>query len=198
MNKKYLTILFGLIVVAVSACGPAPEPTLSAADIGNTAVAAAWTEVFMTQAAMPTATPIPPTVTPLPTNTLFPTLPPLLPTSAPPTLPVATAIDPCNDVPPIEPKGTTVQVKFVNKTEGTVSLSFGLVKENAKGECGTYNFYIPRYDEPVVTVLAGCYWGFAIVDAAVTSTSRTVHNLCVEDTTKAVAIWITPETINFH
>ena len=67
----------------LSACGPEPEPTMSAADVQGTAVAAAWTMVAETQAAIPTATPIPPTETPLPTALPTNTIAPLeLPTQA--------------------------------------------------------------------------------------------------------------------
>jgi hypothetical protein len=197
MKKKYPTILSILIILVISACGSAPAPTLTAADVQGTAVAAAWVAITLTQAAIPTATvtPIPPmpteTFTPLPTFTPFPTL-------VPATLPDTSATDPCNEPPPAEPKGDIVKIKFVNKSDGNVSLSFGMTKENDEKECGTYSFYIGRYGESEAQVLAGCYWGFGWVDGKVPSTARTPDVLCVTDTSKTTAIWITAELINFH
>jgi hypothetical protein len=200
MKKKYLTILSILIIAVVSACGPAPAPTLSVADIQGTAIADAWNAMTMTQAAIPTATqtPIPPTATlaPLPTATLL--LVPTLAIVPVATLPDTSATDPCDEPPPAEPKGNLVKIKFVNKSEGNVSLSFGMVQENSLKECGTYSFYLAKFDEPVVEVLAGCYWGFGWVDGKVPSTAQTPDVLCVTDTSKETAIWVTADLINFH
>ena len=70
--KTLLTI--SIVATFVSACGAEPAPpTIAAVDVQNTAVAGAFTIVAQTQAAIPTATPLPPTETPtqtpLPTNT---------------------------------------------------------------------------------------------------------------------------------
>jgi hypothetical protein len=64
---KYSWILFAIIALVMTACGPAPEPTMSPEEVQSTAMAAAMTMVAETQAAIPTATPIPPTETPSPT-----------------------------------------------------------------------------------------------------------------------------------
>jgi len=197
MKRKFISVISILIIAVLSACGPAPTPTLSVGDLQSTAVANAWLAMTMTQASIPTATqtPVPPmptlTFTPQPTFTLLPTL-------VPATLPDTSATDPCNQPPPAAPKGTTVKVKFVNKTDGTVTLSFGMEKENSLKECGTYSFTIGRYEEPEAQVLAGCYWGYGWVDGKVPSTAQTVVILCVTDTTKTTAIWISPEVISFH
>jgi len=198
MKKKYPTILLILFISIISACGPTPVPTLSAADVQSTAVANAWVAITQTQAAIPTATqtpiPPPPTIafTPLPTFTPYPTLVPAA------TLPDTSAKDPCDEPPPIKPEGDMVKIKFVNKSDGNVNLSFGMMKENDKKECGTYGFSIGRYEEPEVQVLAGCYWGFGWVDGNKPSTTQTSDVLCVTDTSKATAIWITSEVISFH
>jgi len=71
-------ILIALIAVILAACAPAQTGT---ADIQNTAIAAAWTDAFLTQTAMPTATLPPPTVTPTATYVVFLATPP--PTQAP-------------------------------------------------------------------------------------------------------------------
>ena len=68
MIKKIIPVLAAMAIL-VAACAPAQPavPTLSPENVQGTAVAAAWTMVAMTQAAIPTATPLPPTETPSPT-----------------------------------------------------------------------------------------------------------------------------------
>jgi hypothetical protein len=88
-------------------------------------------------------------------------------------------------------------VRFLNKTESSLNLAFGMTQENEEKECGTYNFTIGRYEEPEVTVLAGCYWGYAWVQDP-PSTSKTPDVLCMTDTSKSYSIWITAEVMNFH
>ncbi len=199
MNKKYLTILTLLTLTILSACGPAPAPTLSAADVQGTAVADAWIAITQIQAAIPTATatPIPTaTLTSIPTLMLIPisTLPPVVI----PTLTTA-ANDPCNLPPPAEPKGVKVQVKFVNKSGGHADLAFGMNFPNDLKECGTYSFSLGKFDEPVVTVLAGCYWGWAWITGDIPSVAKTGSTiLCVTDPNQVRAIWITSEMIGFH
>lgn len=191
MKNKYPSIASALMILVLSACGPAPAPTFSVTDIQNTANAAAWLAVTLTQAAIPTATP---TFTPVPpTATPIPTLPPLMATIAP----AAPAIDPCNDVPPLHPQGTVVSIKLVNKSGGSVNLSFGMTQENSLHECGTYSFSLGAYDESVVTVLAGCYWGYAWVTGKKPSTAQTIDVLCVTDPATATPIWIGSEVISF-
>src|SRR5213083_450960 len=61
------------IAMIISACGAPTAPTVNPVDVQNTAVAAAFTVVAETQAAIPTVTSLPatepPTQTSLPTNT---------------------------------------------------------------------------------------------------------------------------------
>lgn len=196
MKRKVIPAISILIIAALSACGPAPTPTMSVADIQGTAVADAWIALTQTQAAMPTATqtPIPPTptltFTPPPTPTPFPTL-------VPATLPDTSATDPCNEPPPVEPKGAVVKVKFFNRTDSSLNLSFGMMKENDKKECGTYSYTIGRYEEPEVQVLAACYWGYAwVLDPP--STSQTPDALCLTDTSKTYTIWINADVMGFR
>lgn len=197
MKKKFLYIVSILVIVILAACGTA-EPTMSADDIANTAIADAWLAVTLTQAALPTATSVPPTFTPEPTVTPFPTLP-LLPTLAPATVAAVATTDPCNQVPPVKPQGALVNVKFVNKSDGLLNLSFGMNNPNDKGECVTYSYTLGIDSETVVTVLAGCYWGYAWVDAKTPSVARTGSTiLCVTDPSKTPPIWITKEAIYLH
>jgi hypothetical protein len=197
MKRKLLSAISLPIILLLSACGPAPEPTLSADDVANTAVANAWMIVTLTQAALPTATA---TVTPLPpTSTLapLPTIAPL-PTAVPATFPPSGAADPCNQPPPYEPKGTLVQVQFNNKSKGSVSLAFGMLQANSLGECGTYNFSIGRFDSPTVEVMAGCYWAFGWVSGDTTSTTKNINALCVPDKSQIWKIEIGPEVVQLQ
>lgn len=177
----------------MSACGPAAAPTLSATEVAGTALNAAYTQLAATQAALPTATAtaIPPTNTPLPTLPPPPTLAPVVATVA---LPTTASQDPCDGVPPAKPKGDTAQVRFVNKSKGQVNLSFGMYKANEQGECGIYSFALSIYDSPTVTVLAGCYWGYAWVTGKTPSIARTSNAICV-DANGSVSVTIGVETI---
>jgi hypothetical protein len=175
MKRKVPAVITILMLVSLSACGPAPEPTRSADEIAATALADAFTQVALTQAALPSATALPtdtplPSSTPAPTSTSFPTL---APSTATP------QADPCQGVPPLEPKGDTAQLRFVNKSKGQVNLSFGMNPANSLGECGIYSISMGIYDSPTVTVLAGCYWGYAWVEGNEPSTARTNGAICL-------------------
>jgi hypothetical protein len=189
-----MSIISVLVIAILSACGPAPTPTLSVADLQGTAIANAWLAMTMTQLAMPTATqtPIPPTptatFTPPPTFTPFPTL-------APATLAGTAAPDPCDGPPPIAPKGALVKIQFVNKSNSSLNLSFAMAQENSLKECGTYSFTLGKFDQPEVQVLAGCYWGWAwVLDPP--SNAKTPKALCITDTSKTTSVWITNELIS--
>jgi hypothetical protein len=129
--KKLVTLMFASLFL-LSACGPEPEPTMSAAEVQGTAVAAAWTMVAETQAAIPTATLIPPTDTPIPT--LPPTATPiLLPTQPISVLPTDTQTaasgDICQDlkhVIPAEAAGPKTTIKIVNEHKVPVTISLYL------------------------------------------------------------------------
>ena len=201
MKQKFPTLISIIIFITsmISACGPAPEPTLTSADVQGTAVANAWLALTLTQAAIPTSTstPIPTeTFTPQPTFTLVPVTP--LPTLAV-TTPTNAADDPCNQPPPDKPKGITVKVKLLNKSGGQAALSFGMNSPNKIGECGTYGYTLGQFDEPTVTVLAGCYWGWAWITGDKPSVAKTGDVLlCMTDPNEVRAVWITAENIGFH
>src|SRR5688572_20235915 len=116
MNRKYFAILSILVISMLSACGSAATPTFTAEDPANTAAANATTMLTLTQASIPTATAtFPPTetFTPQPTFTVPPTLPPTVQV-------IATETSECNQVPPLVPQGSLVNVDFKNESEGTV------------------------------------------------------------------------------
>lgn len=200
--KKILFVTSILSILALSACGgSAPtQPVISVLDMQNTAVALAWTNVALTQLAMPTNTPVPPTLTPEPTFTFVPTFAPL-PTQA--VLPTAAAAQPaatkgadCNQPIALPVKGTTAKVKFVNKAKGSVSiLSFGMYKPNDKNECGIFSFVgIGQGQEVTGDVLLGCYWAFAYVNGSKTSTAKSPSAICI-DGSKVIGVTIKEEWI---
>jgi len=202
MKRKLPYIFSILTILTLSACGGGEAtPAINMMDVQNTAIANAWLAMTQTQAAMPTATatfvPVP-TPTAIATFIVMPTLPPLQPVQPTSLAPLgAPTTNPCYNPPPAKPKGTTVQVKFVNKSDAVVtSFSFGMEQPNKEGECATYGFPLGKYDAPVVRVLAGCYWAYAYTDKP--STAASPQPLCVFDTTKTVSIWITADLINFH
>lgn len=73
--KRFL-IIISILAFALAACGSPSEPALDPAAVQGTAMAAAMTMVAGTQAAIPSATPIPPTIapsaTPFPSSTIGP------------------------------------------------------------------------------------------------------------------------------
>ena len=199
MTRKLFYFVATVVTLLVSACGPAPEPTPSILEIQDTAVALALTSVAITKAALPTETPVPTQVPTLAeTSTPFPTLAPLAsPTSPAVAVPTNTQTDPCNEPPPAEPKGKMVRVRFVNKSKGMVNLSFGMMKENEKGECGTYSFTIGPQTSPEVEVLAGCYWGYAWITGTEPSIARSSSAICLTDPNRVRGVTITKESIGF-
>jgi hypothetical protein len=188
-----------ITLLLLTACGPAPEPTPDILEIQDTAVALALTNVALTEAALPTITPLPTQPpTPAETPTPFPTLPPLsTPTGLAVVSPTSTGTNPCNEPPPFDPKGTTVRVRFVNKSKGRVNLSFGMLEENDEGECGTYSFEIGPQLSPEVEVLAGCYWAYAWITGNNPSIAKSTQAICVTDPNQVRGISIYPETVGW-
>ena len=157
--KKILQISL-VLAALLSACGPQGTPTMSAADVQGTAVAAAWTMVAMTEAAIPTATPIPPTNTPSPT--LPPTDTPLPPptSSFPTALPTQNASGTDTCVHPLNmgeagPKHTTL---IKNQSGGTINLSLTLYTPNAFGQCGSISWGGVAKNGSITVGLPAGYW----------------------------------------
>lgn len=198
MKQKFLIAISIPAILVLSACGGAPEPALGPEDIANTAFAVAWTEVYMTQAALPTSTPLPPTSTAEPTITPLPSLTPTVFSIAPgntPTLAGSGTPDPCQQPPPTKPQGTMVGVKFVNRSGGSTNLSFGMYQPNSLGECGTYNYTLGEYETTIVKVLAGCYWGYAWITGKEPSIAKSTDPICLTDPAVIRGVTITKEWI---
>ena len=147
MLKKILPILLALTIL-LTACGPQGTPTMAPADVQNTAVAAAWTVVAMTQAAIPTATPLPPTETPsptpLPTFTAEPLTVPTLEPLQPLVLPTATSApsDPDNCLKPLNvaEAGAITPMRIENASGGTITWMSLNLSNNPFGQCGALSY----------------------------------------------------------
>lgn len=169
MKRLLLLSLSIFTAVSITACGAAQgTPTLSGEQVQSTAVAAAYTAVAQTQAAMPTATPLPPTETPTetptatPLSTDTPAAPPALEatfTSVP-----QTNIDPCSTrVLSWSPKGRETTIQIVNTVKAQVTVSLYLNETASWGECGYRSYVLGPRDNVVITDLVqGCYnlWAF--------------------------------------
>lgn len=165
-------------MVLISACGPEPVPTMSAADVQGSAVAAAWTLVAETQAAIPTATPVPPTETasptPPPTNTTAPLIIPTQsqgaatqsfgvvtqPVAAQPTATAASNANDCNKPLASNPDGPTSPIKIINETKAPMNVSLWLEK-TAFGECGYRGYSIPKNNSISIDFPQGNIYGYA-------------------------------------
>lgn len=180
---KYAWIISAIAALVMTACGPAPEPTMSPADVQGTAMAAAMTMVAETQAAIPTATPIPPTevpsATPFPTNTVPPlNLTPstqaaqageiiqqatqpvgLAPTNTP--AQASGSNDPCNQ-PLTAWDGESAQITLKNNTKPKGVVTASLFFNASFGECG---YISAQFDNSAtLTVPVGVFSAGAFVD----------------------------------
>jgi len=144
---KQIWLILAITSLALTACGAEAEPTISAAEVQGTAVAAALTMVAETQAAFPTATLLPPTeapsATPFPTNTVAP-LSLASPTQAqalavvPTNTPVpasGSGNDPCNQ-PLTTWEGESAQMRLQNNTKPKGVVTASLFFRTSLGQCG--------------------------------------------------------------
>ena len=166
---KLVPVLF-ILALIVSACGGEAVPTINAADVQSTAVAAAFTLVAQTQAAIPSATPLPPTetptMTPLPTDT-----PVSLPTNQATATGAAASnssnatVDPCSNRVLSSPKGKETIIRLVNEEKVPIKVSMYLEETASHGECGYRVYDIGRNSDVVITDLVqGCYYLWAWSD----------------------------------
>lgn len=167
--KRFSILTLAVIAMLISACGAPAAPTMQAVDVQNTAVAAAFTMVAQTQAAVPTATPLPPTEAP--TQTPLATATPLtLPTSAtlaviasPTTASVSSSnnsggTDPCATRVLSKPEGKETVIRVVNTTKLGVTVSLYLNETASKGACGYRSFTLAKNNDIVFgDLVQGCY-----------------------------------------
>jgi hypothetical protein len=166
MLKKILPILLALTVL-LTACTPQGTPTMAPADVEGTAVSAAWTMVAQTQAAIPTATPLPPTETPSPTPLPTFTPPPVIPTLEQLILPTATSApsDPnnCNRALNMGEAGPMKNVRIENVNKSQVNLSLNLYQPNPFGQCGSISYTIKGGEKRKVGIPTGYWYAYSWV-----------------------------------
>jgi len=186
--KKFLIPGAVILVLLVSACGTQPsEPALSADNIQETAVAAAFTIVAETQAAIPTNTSLPPTETPSPTppptDTPLPspTLDTLLIPTATTSSQNSTGGDPCNQALPNPIDGHPTKIRVRNMTKGTLVGSLYLNK-TPFGECGYRGFNLGKNDTVTFTDLVqGCYFVAVFVNNNGGKDSKAFGSGCINN-----------------
>jgi len=158
MKQHTLSTLLIVIVFILSACGAEPVPTVNAADVQHTAEAAAFTMVAQTQAAIPTATPLPPTETPTQTPAVTDTplaSPTLAATQAPTTDP---NVDPCSTRVLSAPPGRDTIIRIVNETRVRITVSVYLNETAGQGACGWASLELGKNSDTVRTDwVQGCY-----------------------------------------
>ena len=157
------TLLLALALI-ISACGAqaTPIPTINPVDIQNTMAAAAFTMVAETQAAIPTATPVPPTATFTNTPAFTSTVPPLPSLDATFTaVPNETsgAGDSCiNQVLPATLEGEPIRMRVDNSTRDTLNVTVYLNSTAPQGQCGYRAYTLEPGDFVVINNLVeGCY-----------------------------------------
>lgn len=162
---SFAAVVMSLILSACTAAAPTVDPL----QVQASAVAGANTMVALTQAAIPTATPIPPTPLPSPTAPPSPTsqaLPTLSTDGSPTVEPTSgnTGTDPCNAPMSSSPTGPLTTLKIDNGTKAPVTVSIYLYKTKF-GECGYRGYNLGPLDSVYLTDLPqGCYSAFALVN----------------------------------
>lgn len=197
MKQKILSVAAILIIATLSACGPAPTPTLSVADIQNTAVPIIMTQIALTKAAIPTATSVSPTpVPPTPTVELATITPLALNDLNTPVAnnPNATPTPNCYTPPTAKLLGTTVQIELINKSSGPVNLSMGMFQPDSEGECFTFSFSLRAKQSIQVTILSACYWMYGYQNGPKPSTPANPY-ICFTDTTQIQKVGINNDSI---
>lgn len=165
MKRSSIFSLLFMITLILNACGarvPEASPTVNPVDLQSTVAAAAFTVIAETQAAIPTATPLPPTATftytPLPTLTLIPS-----PSAGGTQTAVPNAAsgsgDPClTKVLPPTLQGEPIRIRVDNSTRATVSLSVYLNQAGPNSECGYRSYTLAPAEYVVINnLVAACY-----------------------------------------
>ncbi len=165
MKRFSILALVLTIALSISACGTkvTPPPAVSAVDMLNTSAAVAYTMIAGTQAAIPTATPLPPP-TQIVANTLAP-ITAFVPSPAPAELTLTAAPnnnsggDPCiNALLPDVLEGNTVKIRINNSTKASVNISVYLNRTIPPVVCG-YRAYTlePGGGLVINNMVEGCF-----------------------------------------
>ena len=166
MKRSMFVFLSLLVIAALSACAPKGTPTPTLAELQATAMANAQTQIALTAASIPTATPLPPTAmpTPIPVQptaiieqpvVVPPTQPGVLaPAAAIPGVATETSEDECSG-PLSEMDAPQANVTFNNTTDGDLSLY--LYSYKTEFGCGVGNVSLEPLESVTISVPKGCY-----------------------------------------
>lgn len=193
MNRTVFIVAASALLL--SACGAPATPTIDAAQVQASAVAAASTMVAATQAAMPTNTPVPPTPVPSPTPLPGPTqgTAPTLAILASPTTASSSSSgkQDCNHLLDVGAAGASTTLLIRNNTKGAVTFSMGLGSPNSYGQCGYLGWSIPKANSISVTVAQNrtnqgdpCYWVYAFVNDPKHQTTVSDGGYCLNNPDK--------------
>jgi len=195
---KPILIIAAVLALALSACGAKTVPTIDPAQVQASAVAAASTMVALTQQAMPTETPVPPTDTPTDTPQPTPTIPPL-PTSlvlASPTTGSSSSSGECSGPISVSKGDKLAAFKVNNKTKQLVTISFQL-KKNAFGDCGYWSSTISASNSLFVSSLPlGCYNIYAFNQSGKPDWQNGYFGLCTGFNTDKFTINLSVTTVS--
>ncbi len=136
---RRILFVVALLALVLSACALAAAPTIDAAQIQASAMAAAGTMIALTQAAIPTETPLPPTPVPSPSPLPSPTaalLPTLQPFASPTGASAGGDSGDCNHRMDVGASGATAPVLIRNDTKGPITFTLYLGSKNSFGQCG--------------------------------------------------------------
>jgi hypothetical protein len=170
--KRNVLIIGVVMILLGSACAPQAAPTANPVDVQHTAEAGAFTMVAETQAAIPTATSVPPTETLLPTALPTDTPPPLptsgtqavlptnIPTFTPQSANTSSSTDNNQDIcnqPLTAWQGLTANFTIFNQTKpaGTIVLSMYVV--TTLGQCGYLIITGDSFSGPIGQYSAGAF-----------------------------------------
>ena len=162
MKRFFIPTLFLVVALLISGCGAQPAPTAAPIDFQGTVAAAAFTVIAETQAAIPTATPIPPTATftntPLPTPTFIPP-PSTAITSTPGSSGSSGGSDPCvNKTLPNTLQGDPIRIRLNNSTKAKLSVTVYLNQTGPQSVCGYRSYTIdPQQSIVLNDLVEGCY-----------------------------------------
>jgi hypothetical protein len=162
MKRFSIPALFLMLALILSACRAEATPTAAPIDLQSTIAAGAFTVIAQTQAAIPTATPVPPTATftntPLPTNTL-PPLPPPGVTLTPVPNGSSGSADPCiYKTLPETLQGKPVRMRLDNSTKVALSTLVYLNQTVPNSQCGYRSYTIePGQNVVINDLVEGCY-----------------------------------------
>lgn len=162
MKHASISVIITTAALIISACGAQATPTVNPVSVQNTAVAVAFTIVAQTQAAIPTATPVPPTetptLTPLPTDTPLAIATLVAASATPAAGSNASGGDPCATRVLSAPKGESTIIRIANSTKVKVTVSLYLNETASHGECGWRSYVIDKNSDVVIgDLVQGCY-----------------------------------------